>query len=264
MCENKNEHIFSIDGSKVRVHEGFKKIGFKSRTNGKIVPRVAKRPLAMLSSLYGVESLTTVNYTMTKHFNERMCVPALIENLQKEDIVIMDRGYYSAELFEHFHQTKIHAVFRLKCDANITVKKFYSSSQTDLHSSIVCNGNIIPIRYVKYFIDGNKYVIGTTIKDISYRLIKQLYKLRWGVETSYKRIKSYHNLNTIYTRTYNIWLQEVQLRILYDTLLIKTQTGETLRKRKKCRKISYGIINLKAFAYILNIPFHLIVKFETD
>jgi len=98
----KNEHIFSIDGSKVRVHEGFKKIGFKSRTNGKIVPRVAKRPLAMLSSLYGVESLTTVNYTMTKHFNERMCVPALIENLQKEDIVIMDRGYYSAELFEQY------------------------------------------------------------------------------------------------------------------------------------------------------------------
>ena len=26
MCENKNEHIFSIDGSKVRVHEGFKKL----------------------------------------------------------------------------------------------------------------------------------------------------------------------------------------------------------------------------------------------
>ena len=56
----------------------------------KLMKRTAKRPIAMLSSLYGVESLTTVNYTITQHFNERTCVPTLIEHLQKDDIVIMD------------------------------------------------------------------------------------------------------------------------------------------------------------------------------
>lgn len=216
----------------------------------------------MLSSLYGVESLTTVNYTITKHFNERTCVPTLIEQLQKDDIVVMDRGYYSAELFEYFYRKGVHAVFRLKCDANITVKKFYASSKTDLHTNLIRNGEIIPIRYVKYYIDGNKYVIGTTIKDMSTRIIKQLYKLRWGVETSYKRVKSYQNINTIYARTHKLWLQEVQLRILYDTLLIKTQSCMTIQKRKSCKKIAYGIINLKAFALLLNISVELIAKFE--
>ena len=68
----------------------------------------------MLSSLYGVESQTTFNHTITKHFNERKCVPELISVLKKGNIVIMDRGYYSAKLFTHFYHTKIHAVFRLK------------------------------------------------------------------------------------------------------------------------------------------------------
>ena len=205
-------NVYAIDGSKIRIHSGFKKYGFKSRTNDKPVDRAAKRPLAMLSSLYGVESQTTFNYTITKHFNERKCVPKLISVLKKGNIVIMDRGYYSAKLFTHFYQTKIHAVFRLKKDANKTVKK--------------------------------------------------LYKLRWGVETSYKRIKSYHNLNTIYAKTYRLWKQELQLRILYDTLLINVQTKTQIKKRKNIRRIAYGIINLRCFTYILSIPLQFDVNLD--
>ena len=118
-----HERVFSIDGSKIRVHDGFRKLGYKTRTNDKKVRRTAKRPIAMLSSLYGVESLTTVNYTITKHFNERTCVPTLIENLQKDDIVVMDRGYYSVELFEHFFRNSIHANVRVEFENIITTEQ---------------------------------------------------------------------------------------------------------------------------------------------
>ena len=246
----------------VAKRTGFKRYGFKSRTNDKPVPRQAKRPLAMLSSLYGVESQTTLNYTITSHFNERRCVPELINVLNKDDIVIMDRGYYSAELFEHFYRTNIHAVFRLKKDANKTVKKFYSSSRISLFSYLIRDGKVIPIRYVKYTINGIKYIIGTTITNMSYRVIKQLYKLRWGVETSYKRIKSYHNLNTVYARTHRLWQQEIQLRILYDTLLTNIQIKTQVKKRKLLRKMAYGIINLRTFAFILDIPLQFTTNFD--
>ena len=56
---------------------------------------------------------------------------------------------------------------------------------------------------------------------MSSRIIKQLYKLRWGVETSYKRVKSYQNINTIYARTHKLWLQEVQLRIFGCQIVVK-------------------------------------------
>ena len=216
----------------------------------------------MLSSLYGVESQTTVNYTITKHFNERKCVPELISVLKKEDIVIMDRGYFSAKLHHYFHVAKIHAVFRLKKDANKTVRKFYLSQKTNLNTNIIYDEKIIPIRYVKYFINGTKYIIGTTIKHMSHRLIKQLYKLRWGIETSYKRVKSFHNLNKIHARTEKLWFQELQLRILYDTLLIKTQINSVTKKRKKTCTIPYGIINLKIFLILLDVPIKLSVDFD--
>jgi len=43
----------------------------------------------MLSSLYCVQSQTTRNYTITKHFNEHNCVPSLIKDLPIYSIVII-------------------------------------------------------------------------------------------------------------------------------------------------------------------------------
>ena len=169
----------------------------------------------MLSSLYGVKSLSTRNYTVTKHFNERKCVPELISCLSKGDIVIMDRGYYSNSLYDYFYQEKIHCVFRLKKDANKTARKFYNSNKTELNAKLLTKNNtFIPIRYIKYTINNKTYMLGTTITDMSSRQIKLLYKLRWGVETSFKRKKSYLNLNNIYARTEKLWKQEIQVRVL--------------------------------------------------
>lgn len=86
----------------------------------------------MLSALYGVNSNTMVDYVITKHFNERKCVPTLIDKLPKDCIVIMDRGYFSKHLYRHFYNTRVHALFRLKCDANRTVKQFYRSSKMNM------------------------------------------------------------------------------------------------------------------------------------
>ena len=155
---NTSEHIYAIDGSKIRVHNGFKTLGYKSRTCEANIPRKAKRPLAMLSSLSGVNSDTIHNYTVTKHFNERLVVPELISQLKPGDIVLLDRGYYSQKLFAHFVQSKIHCVMRLKRDANSIVNKFYSSKKHCLDSTLICKvtGKLVPIRYLKYIIDNKK------------------------------------------------------------------------------------------------------------
>ena len=102
----------------------------------------------MLSALTGIFSDTIVDYTLTKHFNERACVIPLIKNLKKNDIVILDRGYYSKEIFSTFYNLKIDCIMRVKKDANKTVKKFYNSNKTHLISNILYNEKIIPIRYV--------------------------------------------------------------------------------------------------------------------
>ena len=55
---NKNylspNHIYAIDGSKIKVHNCFKNYGYNTRTCDKIIKKPAKKPLAMLSSLIGI------------------------------------------------------------------------------------------------------------------------------------------------------------------------------------------------------------------
>ena len=222
---NACEHIYAIDGSKIRVHDGFKKLGYKSRTCEANVPRKAKRPLAMLSSLSGVNSDTIHNYTVTKHFNERLVVPELISKLKPGDIVLLDRGYYSQNLFTHFVESKMHCVMRLKKDANSIVHRFYSSNKHCLDSNLICKttGRLIPIRYLKYIIDNKKYIVATTLSTLSSKNAMKLYRKRWRVELHFKRLKSQLHINTIYSKTEKLWLQEIQARILYDTICRHTQ-----------------------------------------
>ena len=83
----------------------------------------------MLSALTGIHTDTIVNYTITKHFNERKCIEHLIERLSLKDTVILDRGYYSKNIFKLFYKRKVNCIMRLKKDANKTAKIFFKSAE---------------------------------------------------------------------------------------------------------------------------------------
>ena len=88
-----------------------------------------------------------------------------------------------------------------------------------LPPAILVEKEFIPIRLIKYNIDGNKYMLATTHINCPLKKIKDMYKLRWRVEISFKRLKSYLNLNKIFSLSENFWKQEMQLRILLDSLI---------------------------------------------
>lgn len=226
-------NIYAIDGSKVRVHEGFKNFGYKTRTNDSQSRRRAKKPLAMLSSLTGVLSDTIVDYTITKHFNERECIKQLVSGLNPHDIVIFDRGYYSIKTYDFLYNSNLDCIMRLKVPANKDIRPFIKSNKSSLITNIIYNSKIIPIRYIKYYIDDNQYIIGTTLLNASLKYIKLLYKLRWRVELSFKRLKSNLNINTIYSKTEYMWRQELQSRILIDTISHSIQYRHTKQFKKQ-------------------------------
>jgi hypothetical protein len=76
-------NIYAVDGSKVKMLQGKTKYGYTTRTNNVDVPRPAKKPICMLSALTGIQTDTIMNYTITKHFNERKAVYDLIKPLKK-------------------------------------------------------------------------------------------------------------------------------------------------------------------------------------
>jgi len=250
-------NIYAIDGSKIRVHGGFTKYGYTTRTcNSQF--RAAKRPLAMLSALVGIQSDTITNYTVTTHFNERKCVYTLTKNLNIGDIVIMDRGYFSAQLYSHFYSNYLIPIFRLKKDANKTVSLFYKSKLYNLHTFVYHEDTKIPIHYVKYRIDKKIYLLATTPNGLSNYKLKKLYALRWRTEVSFKRLKSHLHINTIYATSHFLWKQELQFRILLDTL---TKRASIIHKTKKKKpKQKYAIINYK-FILLQLLTYYKIVEF---
>ena len=215
----KKNNIFAVDGSKVKMLKGKEKYGYTSRTNNQDVPRPAKNPICMLSALTGIQTDTIVNYTITKHFNERTCVRELVKPLKKDDILLFDRGYYSKDLFTFLDNSKLKCVMRIKKTANRTVKKFYNSRSSKLTSVLFDeNGEKIKIRYFKKRIDGTLFVMCTNIFNCNVGRVMELYKMRWRVELSFKRLKSHLFINKIKALTEILWLQEFESRILLDSL----------------------------------------------
>jgi hypothetical protein len=219
--------VFAVDGSKIHVHPSFLNAGYKTRTNDQPVSRPAKRPLVMLSSMVDVRSKACVDFELTKHFNERKAAVSMLRSVRKGDTLVFDRGYYSKSLLRSVEDSRAFGVWRLKIDAFRGTRSFFNSCQTEAKCLILG----VEARLIKYFIKGKAYVCLTNDSSLSRRDIKAIYASRWRVEESFKRLKSNLKLEKAHARTPDLYIQEVEARVLLDTI--------TLRLQRKAGERSY-------------------------
>jgi len=219
--------VFAVDGSKVHVHPSFINAGYKTRTNNKPVPRPAKRPLVMLSSMVDVKTKACVDFELTKHFNERKAAVSMLRSVRKGDTLVFDRGYYSKGLLHRVHDSRAFGVWRLKINAFKGTRSFFNSWRTEA----TCLISGVKARLLKYFINGKTYVCLTNDPSLSRRDVKAMYASRWRVEESFKRLKSNLRLEKAHARTPALYIQEVEARVLLDTI--------TLRFQRKIKESSY-------------------------
>ncbi|CAM9104000.1 unnamed protein product, partial [Hapterophycus canaliculatus] len=219
--------VFAVDGSKVHVHPSFIDAGYKTRTNDKPVSRPAKRPLVMLSSMVDVKSKACIDFELTKHFNERKAAVSMLRSVRNGDTLVFDRGYYSKDLLRSVHDARAFGVWRLKVDAFRGMRSFFNSSRTEA----MCIMLGVKARLLKYFINGKTYVCLTNDMSLSRKDVKAMYATRWRVEESFKRLKSNLKLEKAHARTPALYIQEVEARVLLDTI--------TLRFQRRIKEPSY-------------------------
>jgi hypothetical protein len=236
--------VLAIDGSKVHVPPRFKSIGFKSRTNEQPVPRPARRPICMMSSMIDVQTKCCVNYEVSSHFNERRAALDLLSAAHEGDTLLFDRGYYSYPLVSALLERNLHFVMRLKCDAFAAAKRFFN-----------CTLNVQPIliqsrpcRLVKYTIDGSKYMCLTSLADDP-SAIRKRYAERWRVEEHFKRLKSHLHLDHVNAQSMHSLFQDMEIRVLLDTLSIAAHvrdpsSGSHRPKRKPPPTVVHALHNL--------------------
>jgi len=192
--------VFAVDGSKVNLPRSLTSCGYKLPSDN------ANYPQGLLSCLYQVKSQIPFDFDLVSHANERTCAEKHLQALEKNDVVVYDRGYFSYLMLHHHLKSKIHAVFRLQKSSYNVIREFFSNElMTDIIAEIYpsedtrrdmkrAHPNLViaplKIRLIKYEIGSETYCLGTTLTDQNQYNDTQdfvdIYHARWGVEELYK------------------------------------------------------------------------------
>ena len=178
--------ILAVDGTHSQLSKNLLAENYKLTKNKTFVN-------ALISGLYDISNNTIVDLHLSNTNSERKQYVEQFKYLNKNDIVIHDRGYYSAKLLYELYIKEIYPIFRMKInDSN--VEDLLKSDEND-KIYIINNENTnfidIKLRLIKYIVNNKKYILGTTLLDTEFTIEKlaKLYHDRWDIETYFRTIK---------------------------------------------------------------------------
>lgn len=198
----RGHRLFCVDGTKVNLPRALFNSGYSCPN------KQANYPQGLLSCLYEIRSQLPVDFDLVAHDDERRCALKHLDVLDKGDVVVYDRGYFSYELLKRHITSGIHAVFRLQNSGFPEFTRFFASNDTDrvvtLSPSKRSAADLLrkhpdlkitplKIRLLKYELSGTTYFLATTLIEPPQRYPLQafmdVYHSRWGIEELHKTSK---------------------------------------------------------------------------
>jgi len=183
--------VFAIDGVKMNLQpEPDLKVAFG-------VPSGAHCPQILASVLYNVCSKMPVDLQTAPFAScERKHLLAMIPQLQRGDILVVDRGYPSHEVMQALHYDGIDFLIRVPSSNTFKALDAFRDEGHDDHSVIIKPPSDAPelwralkLRAVRLINDrGEETYFLTTLnrRKFSMTKIRELYHLRWNIEEFYK------------------------------------------------------------------------------
>lgn len=283
LMKYKGYHILSIDGSDIRVpttKENYQIFGYQNKQNHNMLNESC---LASISCTYDCLN----NYILDSQINRFKYseVDSSIDHINNinnilsddETLYVFDRGYFCFRLlYEVFNKNFI---FRLR---TVSLKKEQESLKTNdemvnvpftirrrhlvkdyPEARTYFINNKINLRFVTIELpNGNKEVLVTNLTSdkMSYENIKELYHLRWNIETSYRTLKSQMKLEEFSGYLVDIIKQDIYISVMLYNLISgiinenKPDIDETKYKYKMKvnRNFSIGIIKSYLIQIILS------------
>ena len=233
------KHIFAVDGSKVQLPNSisnFKEFGemFSAHNHDR------KFSMALASMVYDVLEDYIIHASINPYLaSERQAAVnhlKTIENLgiYNNSIIIFDRGYYAEWLFRYCVSHSHPCVMRLKEKIKIS-RASHGDTITILPGNSKEGTEDIRIRVIAVPLEsGETEYLATNIFDEDYTtdMFKELYFLRWPIESKYYELKYRVYLEEFNGATSNSIKQEFFINLLISNLsaLIKNDADETIDK----------------------------------
>lgn len=206
------QRIVGIDGSKIQVSNQLRKEGYSCEMSNRY-------PTGMLNAtvdlMYGFVSDTE----MTSNLSERAYVFEQLKKFNADDIIVMDRGYYSYELTQAFMSKKIHPIFRMSTHMK-TIRRFQKQQSNDKLMVFRKGKGHTRLRVIRYTINSQDYFLATTLPQRLYSVerLKELYHLRWNVEEAFKFLKQTAQFIRPHSKTENGIKQELYIHMFYMSI----------------------------------------------
>lgn len=282
----KGHRLLAIDGSNIRlpnnsqIKDEFGSIPINNGSNtGDYSGGRASVIYDVLNELVLDSSLASSNVSELSLALEHL------EFCQKNDLVLLDRGYPSYRLFTTLYQKNLDFVCRCSRVAFREVKKFLKQKDVfDIEVTLTPrNGlrkqakkegfhvsNSITLRLVKVVLPkGEIEILATSLLDKSkYPLedFKHLYNMRWGVETFFERLKGRLALENFTGKTVEAVKQD-----FYSTILVTNVESEIagpinleLQQYPADTKYKYKVNKAVSFNAIKNHVVELMLCHELD
>lgn len=174
--------------------------------------------------------------------SERAAALEHMKNLEalgiyKDSIIIFDRGYYSEKMFRYCTDNNHFCLMRLKERIKLT-KACHGQKITTLVGDPKFKTCDIPIRIIEVILDdGTAEYLATNIFDesITVDMFRELYFLRWPVESKYYELKEKFLLEEFNGKTKTAVFQEFYINLLLSNLtsLIKGSVDDIIDTKMK-------------------------------
>ncbi len=222
--------LHAVDGSRLNLPRKLLKNGYRT-PNDK-----AHYPQGLVSCLYQLKARVPIDFELASHGNERKLALTHLKQLDENDVVVYDRGYYSYEMLHAHWLQGVEAVFRLQKNLTVAMDRFMDSERTDeiieveptaqirtrirrRHAQVKCPP--LKLRLVKYTHADTTYTLAVTLQDpVRYPIsdLSDLYHQRWGIEEMYKISKSWLSIEQFHAKSERGVKQELYAHFVLITL----------------------------------------------
>ena len=180
--------------------------------------------------------------------SERDVAIKLIEKLKvmglKNDLILFDRGYPSANFFSYLEGSGIKYVISVSSKA---LKQINETKEPDQIVEVTVDGETFNLRVLRFILDsGIEEVLVTNLWDESLGIkeFRELYFKRWGIEVKYNELKNKIQIENFTGDTVISVKQDfyASIYLLNMVAIAKNEANQKIAQNNKDKELKYEYI----------------------
>ncbi len=230
--------IFGIDGTRLQVPQTAQNLEVfgKSKNQSEVQLAMASASLMydVLNDIIIDAQINICDYSERKYANQHLDAFQYIDVKQKH-ILVFDRGYPSFEMYRRLIDEKHLFVMRIKNNSRLVAELETDDAIVDYGPRYPKGSRTYRLRIIKIPLETEDEFLITNILDTSFtqELFKELYFLRWNIESKYEELKEWLKLEEFSGNSPHSIRQDFYLCMFLSNLIsiLKTDIDKEIAKK---------------------------------